>query len=184
MTGWREDAGVTNGEVPRSEGDVRSFFERWLTRSNGGDWSGVAEMMHADIVLTDPMRPVPARGRAEALRRARDQYEPFPDGHVAMIGDPFTALVEPELSYRWRFSGTHLRPVDPPGFAPTGRRVEVEGASVLRFHAGKVIAATLFFDTTDVARQLLAAPAAGSRAEQLVAATQRLRTRVDRLTRR
>lgn len=55
--------------------------------------------------------------------------------------------------------------MSPPGFAPTGNHVEVEGTSVLRFHDREVIEATLYFDTTQVARQLLAAPREGRRLE-------------------
>lgn len=67
------------------------------------------------------------------------------------------------------------RAVDPPGFAPTGRRVEIEGCSVLRFRDRQVVDVRLFFDTTDAARQLLAAPAAGSPLERVAVLAQRPR---------
>jgi predicted ester cyclase len=171
---------VAQGQVPGTPDEVRGFFTRWLDHSNAGDWDAVAAMMHPDIVLTDPMMAEPARGRDAALARARGQYEPFPDGHVVMIGEPFAAVEGPELAYRWRFSGTHLRRIDPPGFAPTGLPVVVEGTSVLRFEGHRVVAASLFFDTTEVARQLLAAPLAGGRLERTVALGQRLRVGVRR----
>jgi hypothetical protein len=169
----------SNG-APRSPADVRAFFERWVGHSNRGEWDEVAAMMDDDIVLSDPMIPAPAAGKAAALERARGQYEPFPDGEVVMVGDPFVALDVPELAYRWRFTGTQLRPVDPPGFAPSRRRVVVDGSSVLRFRDGKVVAVALFFDSTTVARQLLAAPRAGGRMESVLALGQRMRVRVSR----
>ncbi|MFU8841285.1 MAG: hypothetical protein ACNA8R_11275 [Nitriliruptoraceae bacterium] len=49
-------------------------------------------MMHDEIVLTDPMMPAAAEGKDAALERARGQYEPFPDGVVTLLGDPFVAL--------------------------------------------------------------------------------------------
>lgn len=163
----------------RAEGtdDVRGFFARWIRCSNAGDWDAVDAMITDDAELRDPMLVVPVRGRGAFLERARAQYEPFPDGEVHIVGDPFVAVDGREVAYRWRFTGTHLRPVRPPGFAPTGRPVAVDGMSVLRLVEGRVASVQLVFDTTDVARQLLAAPPAGSRLEVAVAAAQRIRAR-------
>ena len=167
---------------PQSDDEVRGFFDRWIGFGNSGAWDQIAALMHEDIVITDPMSPQAARGRPQALQRVRDQYEPFPDGAIELVAGPFAALDGPELAYRWRFTGTHLRPVDPPGFAPTGRRVEVDGVSVLRFLDGRVVAVELFFDSTAVARQLLAAPPAGSPLESVIALGQRVRVRIARAT--
>jgi len=113
--------------------------------------------------------------------RVRAQYDPFPDGRIEMIGGAFVSLDEPELAYRWRFVGTHLRPVRPPGFAATGRRIGIERTSVLRFRNHLVVDICLFFDATDAARQLLAAPRAGSPLERIVVLAQRLRAKTRRL---
>lgn len=164
--------------------DVRAFFTSWIDSNNNGDWDSVAQLLHPDVVLSDPMAPQPARGRAAAVRRARAQYEPFPDGRIEMIGSAFVSLDEPELAYRWRFVGTHLRPVHPPGFAATGRRIGIEGTSVLRFRNHLVVDIRLFFDATDAARQLLAAPRAGSPLERIVVLAQRLRAKTSRRVQR
>jgi hypothetical protein len=165
---------------PRTDEEVRGFLTRWVGGSNAGDWDAVAALMDVDIVYADPMAPTPARGRTAAIARAQQQYAPFPDGLVTMVGAPFVSLDEPELAYHWRFRGTHLHRVDPPGFAPTGQPVVVEGTSVLRFSGARVITDTLFFDTTEVARQLLAAPPAGSPVERLIAGGQRARVALRR----
>lgn len=178
----KEGEAVDVSGAPRSAPETRTFFDRWIGSSNRGKWGELGTMMHDEVVLTDPMMPEPAVGKVAALERARGQYEPFPDGVVTMLGDPFVALDQPELAYRWRFTGTHLRPVQPPGFAPSGRAVEVHGSSVLRFRHGQVIAVDLYFDTTSVARQLLAAPLAGSPMESVIAFGQRLRVRVHRFS--
>ena len=175
---------MDDDQAPRSPEDVRKFFDAWLDRANTGNWDAFAEMMHPDIVLTDPMMPEPAHGRADALERAKGQYEPFPDGRAEIVGEPFVSVEEPALAYQWRFTGTHLHRIDPPGFAPTGRVVSVAGTSVLRFRDRQVADVRLFFDTTDVARQLLAAPPAGSPAERVIAIAQRIRARSSRRSRR
>jgi predicted ester cyclase len=172
------------GDRLTSSADVETFFDEWIGHSNARRWDHVASMMHPDVVYADPMAAEPARGRAAAVARAQQQYAPFPDGVVELVGAPFVATAGSELAYRWRFSGTHERPVVPPGFAATGLRVTVEGASVLQLADGLVIAGTLYFDATDVARQLLAAPPAGSPLERVVAWAQRVRVRVRDVRRR
>jgi hypothetical protein len=107
---------------PRTDEEVRGFLTRWVGGANAGDWDAVAALMDVDIVYADPMAPTPARGRTAAITRAQQQYAPFPDGLVTMVGAPFVSLDEPEIAYHWRFRGTHLHRVDPPGFAPTGHR--------------------------------------------------------------
>ncbi len=166
-------------QAPRSPEDVRKFFAAWLDSANAGDWEAFARLMHPEIVLREPMGPA-AHGHAAALRRAKEQYEPFPDGRAEMVGEPFVAVDEPALAYQWRFTGTHLHRIDPPGFAPTGRVVSVPGTSVLRFRDQQVADVRLFFDTTDVARQVLAAPAQGSALERVIPVVQRLRARARR----
>ena len=133
--------------TPPSPDEVRSFFTRWLDGSNAGAWDTVAAMMHPRIELIDPMLPTAARGRTASLERAKAQYAPFPDGRVTMVGSPFVSLDRPEIAYRWRFEGTHLRRIDPPGFSPTGREVAVDGSSVLELRDGQVLRVALFFDT-------------------------------------
>lgn len=172
------------GDRLTSSAEVETFFAAWVGHSNAGRWDDVASMMHPAIAYADPMSAEPARGRAAAVARAQQQFAPFPDGVVELVGAPFVATSGSELAYRWRFSGTHERPVVPPGFAPTGLRVTVEGASVLQLVDGLVIAATLYFDATDVARQLLAAPPAGSPLEHVIAGAQRIRVRVRDVRRR
>lgn len=171
---------VDGVRAPRTDTEVRVFFHGWLDGSNAGDWATVAALMHPEIALWDPMMAAPARGRGDALERVKAQYAPFPDAQVEMLGDPFVSLGEPELAYRWRFTGTHLGPIDPPGFAPTGLPVESEGVSVLRFEGALVREATLFLDAAGFARQILAAPPAGSPLERGMVISQRLRAAIRR----
>ena len=162
---------------PGDEQFAERFFREWLDVSNRGDWAAFAAMVHEDASIQDPLLPQPVTGRAAVVERARGQYLPFPDGRVEMLGSPLSALGGARLAYRWRFTGTHTLPIDPPGFAPTGARVTVEGMSLLDLDDGRVRSVELFFDTTAVARQVGAAPPAGSRLERVVVAAQRLRAR-------
>ena len=78
-----------------------------------------------------------------------------------------------------------MRPIDPPGFAATGTRVSIDGVSVLGLADDwSVRHVHLFFDSTEVARQIGAAPRPGSVAEHAAVAVQRVTVRARRLTRR
>jgi hypothetical protein len=74
--------------------------------------------------------------------------------------------------------GTMTGPIDPPGFAPTGRAMEVEGVDLWTMRDGRIARCQAFYDMNDVARQLAIAPPPGSRAEKAVVALQRLQARM------
>lgn len=111
---------------PPAPDDVRAFFTTWIDSNNNGDWDSVVQLLHPDVVLSDPMTPQAARGRAAAVLRVRAQYDPFPDGRIEMIGGAFVSLDEPELAYRWRLSvricGRCVRRDSPPPDGGSGSR--------------------------------------------------------------
>jgi hypothetical protein len=76
--------------------------------------------------------------------------------------------------------GTMTGPIEPPGFAPTGRTMEVEGVDVWRMRDGRIARSRAYYDLDDLARQLGIAPARGSAGEKAVAALQRLQARIMR----
>ena len=61
-------------------------------------------------------------------------------------------------------------PLDPPGFAPTGRSMEVEGVDLWTMRDGRIARYRAFYDINDLARQLGHRAAAGSRAEKAMVA--------------
>ena len=79
--------------------------------------------------------------------------------------------------WRWRMEGTHQGVIDPPGFAPTGRSMRVEGVDRWVMREGRICDYRAFYDMNEVARQLGIAPAPGSRAERAAVALQRLQAR-------
>ncbi|MGY1718741.1 ester cyclase [Blastococcus sp. SYSU DS0552] len=169
--------GADRGTAADADGFARAFFREWTGAGNRGDWPAFEAMLHEEVTLLDPLEPEPAVGKSAVLARAQAQYAPFPDGRVDVIGAPLASADRRTLSYQWRFVGTHERPIEPPGFAPTGVRLTLEGMSYLELQHGRVRAVRLFFDATDVARQIGAAPPRGHRVERLVVAAQRLRAR-------
>jgi hypothetical protein len=68
-----------------------------------------------------------------------------------------------------------LGPLDPPGYAPTGGRVEFEGIDFYdRFHDGLLTHYTVLFDMLDLGRQIGAAPQPGTLADRMGVFMQRL----------
>jgi hypothetical protein len=65
-----------------------------------------------------------------------------------------------------------------PGLAPTGKRIELEGADFYESRDGKVVRVRSVFDMADEMRQLGVLPPTGSRAERLTAKLANLRTRL------
>lgn len=85
----------------------------------------------------------------------------------------------------WRGSGTFTGPLDPPGFAPTGARLEIDGFDLQEYRDGLVCRLRIVTDMLEASRQLGLMPQHGSRAEKAGAAAQRLAMRVKtRLERR
>lgn len=104
------------------------FLAWWTGSANAEDWAAFSRLLAGDVTVLDPMFPEPATGRGAALARVRAQSEPFDDGAVEPVGLPFVGGSGEELAYRWRFTGRHVRPIDPPGFAATGAHVSIDGA--------------------------------------------------------
>jgi SnoaL-like polyketide cyclase len=100
-----------------------------------------------------------------------------------LLGGPYVIPGEPRAAFHWRTSGTHTGPLEPPGFAPTGRPWELDGVDFHEYRDGRVCKLRVAFDQLSVARQLGLMPAAGSRAERAMAMAQRSASRVQQAIR-
>jgi hypothetical protein len=74
--------------------------------------------------------------------------------------------------------GTMLGAVDPPGFAPTGRTMLVDGVDLWQFEGERIARYRAFYDLTDLSRQLGILPPQGGRAERATVGLQRLQARM------
>jgi hypothetical protein len=70
--------------------------------------------------------------------------------------------------------------MEPPGFAPTGRRLEFETAEFSHFQGELLARHTVVLDMLSLARQIGAAPKAGTTAERVGVWLQRLAARRSR----
>jgi steroid delta-isomerase-like uncharacterized protein len=158
---------------------AREFTERYGEVWNSHDADLIEPLVTEDIVWLDPALPEPARGVEEVKEFMRTSWAAFPDLRFTpgpMWLDPH----EDSMTWAWRMEGTNSGPLEPPGFAPTGRRIDVDGIDVWDFADGRIERYRAYYDMALVARQLGVMPSPGSRGERVGVMLQRAQARFAR----
>jgi predicted ester cyclase len=91
--------------------------------------------------------------------------------------------VEPHgdsITWAWRMEGTHRGTIDPPGFAATGKRIDLDGIDVWDFAGGRLERYRAYYDMATLARQIGAMPTPGSAGERVGVVLQRAQARFAR----
>jgi steroid delta-isomerase-like uncharacterized protein len=161
-------------------GSLEDFTQRYLAAWNDHDAAAMAPLVTEDVVWYDPALPAPARGPAAVQEFMRAGWRAFPDLSFREPERPHFSVAGDQVAWAWHMSGTFRGPLDPPGFAPTGRRMEVDGVDLWELRDGRIAHYRALYDLNDMARQLGLAPAPGSRAERVTVALQRLQARFAR----
>jgi steroid delta-isomerase-like uncharacterized protein len=156
------------------------FAERWQKAWNERTPERVTDLCTEDVRWEDPLTEHPERGRAAVAEYLRLVWRAFPDLTFTWPEGPYASFRGVKLALHWHVTGTMLGPMDPPGFAPTGRRIALDGVDLLEIRDGLCCAYSGFFDVQSVARQIGAAPAPGSRAERVAVGFQRLLAEIER----
>ena len=155
---------------------TRGYFAAW----NSYDPMAVAAHATDDVVWDSPALHEPGHGRAAVAALVASTATAFPDYEfsqpepVALAADHLTAYVP------WRMTGTNTGPFDPPGYAPTGRSVDLPGIDVWRLRDGLIWRYRAVYNYSLVARQMGLGMPRGGRLEQLAVRAQRLFVRVPR----
>src|SRR3954462_15356982 len=160
--------------------ELAQFCARYLAAWNGRDATAMGDLVTTDIVWEDPALPVPAVGPLAVQEFMRGAWEAFPDLRFDETDTPHLSVDGDKVAWRWRMCGTMSGPIEPPGFAPTGRAMEVEGVDLWTMRDGRIARSRAYYDMNDIARQLGLAPAPGSAGEKAAAAMQRALARVTR----
>jgi steroid delta-isomerase-like uncharacterized protein len=157
---------------------LREFAERYLGAWNSHDPQAVAACAHGDVNWIDPALEEPAAGPAQVADFARSSFEAFPDLVFSEPGPP--ALTEDSrAAYApWLMTATNTGPIEPPGFAPTGKSIAVKGFDIWQFRDGLIWRYEAIYDFNDLATQLGLAPPRGGVAERALVRMQRLRARL------
>ncbi|HEX2085177.1 MAG TPA: nuclear transport factor 2 family protein [Solirubrobacteraceae bacterium] len=157
---------------------LTGFMERYLAAWNGRESSAMDALVTDDIVWFDPALPHPARGQAEVRAFMEQSWRSFPDLRFSEPDPPFIVQDGDRVAWAWRMRGTFSgAPLDPPGFAPTHRTIDVLGIDQWELRDGRIARYRAYYDMADLARQLGIMPPAGSGAEKAMAALQRVQAR-------
>jgi steroid delta-isomerase-like uncharacterized protein len=166
------------------EREVVEFAERWVGRWNAHDPDGILALVTEDIVWEDPSIDGTACGLADARRYVESLIRAFPDIAWAMPAGLFVSLDDGheivKVGQPWTCRGTALGPIDPPGFAPTGKAFELEGFDVwdLQRSDGRVRRVVSHYDALEFARRVGLMPARRSGGERMLVRLQRLQARL------
>ena len=173
---------TTAGGTPPSleESFVQEAAQRALEAYNAHDADRFAALMTEDVIVDHSAAPTTMHGLAEVRSFYIDSWKAFPDARLELVDGPFLHPDAPRASVLWRWIGTNTGPIDPPGFAATGKRVEVAVCDVGEYRDGLVCRFRIVFDMADLMRQLGLLAAPGSRTERAMAALQRLQVKLPR----
>ena len=167
-------------QASSSEQFARDFADRWQRAWNSCIPERVTELCTEDVLWDDPLTERPEQGRAAVADYLRGVWVAFPDLTFSWPEGPYASFDGVKLALHWHVTGTMLGGMDPPGFAPTGKRMELDGVDLLVLRDGLVCAYQGFFDVRSVAQQIGAMPATGSQGERLAVAAQRLAASIAR----
>jgi steroid delta-isomerase-like uncharacterized protein len=157
---------------------LAGFVERWEAAWNSHQADRVLELMTEDIVYDDSAWPRTMRGHEEVREFVASVWRGMPDLKFEMVEGPFLHPGEPVATFYWKGTGTFTGPLDPPGFAPTGARLEIDGFDLQEYRDGRVCRLRIVTDMMEASRQLGLMPRQGSRVEKAGAAAQRLGMRM------
>lgn len=153
---------------------VHGLLEAWNTR----DLPRFLGYLTEDVEWYDPAMPhPPARGREAVRRFSEAVLRAFPDFEYSIRPPLCFAADGSRCVVLWHIAATQTGVLDPPGFAPTHRRVSIDGVDVLEFRGGLVCRILTAFDVLAATDQLLAVhlrPPPGSWRERVAVVLQRL----------
>ena len=163
---------------------VGDFLGRWAAAWNSHQPERLLELMTEDIVYDDSAWPTTMHGHGDVRAFLDHAWRAFPDLSFEATDGPYLVPGRSQAAFYWKGSGTNTGPIDPPGFAATGKRIEFHGADFHEYRDGRVCPLRIVFDMMDVGVQLGTLPPPGSALEKAGAAAQRLamkaRTRLAR----
>ena len=161
--------------------EARSFAAAWRTAWNSRTPAEVLALCAPAVEWSDPLTNGVELG-ADAVRRYLESlWGAFPDMELDWVEAPLCSLEAERVACRWRMTGTMAGPLEPQGFAPTGRRLDAQGVDVFALGDGVVQRYDGFFDARAMAQQIGLLPASGSAAERMAVAAQRFSVRVRRV---
>src|SRR3954451_12379087 len=166
--------------VVLSQEELEDFDRRWLAAWNDLDVEALVAMCAPDVVYDDPALAAPARGRDEVRAFFQTIAIAYPDLKIEVSSPPLPVPGSAVALCRYRLTATMTGAFAPANFAPTGATMTLEGVDEWTFEDGLLSHYRTYYDTVGVARELGILPAAGSRAERVMARLQHVKARGQR----
>jgi len=159
---------------------VEEFIPQWAAAWNSHDPDQLLALMTDDIVYDDSAWPTTMRGHGDVREFLAHTWRGIPDLRFEEREGPFVHPSKPKAAFWWDGYGTHTGPIDPPGLAATGKRLEFDGADFHEYRDGKVARLRIVFDMADISRQLGVLPPAGGGQERMLAKVANVRRKFSR----
>ena len=156
---------------------AREVLERAYALMNEHDLAHIPAIFTEDVVFVDDAYPETVRGHDGMRRFLGGIWRAFPDFRFALAQGPYLSE-EGGVAAHVRVTGTMTGPLDPPGFAPSGKRLDTEYAGFYELEGDRVRRARIILNMQAAAVQLGALPPPGSRGEKVAVVAQRLQTKV------
>jgi steroid delta-isomerase-like uncharacterized protein len=167
-----------SGQNQISPQHARDWTARFFAGWNSHDPEQLLALATEDVVWEDPFIPEGIlRGKAAVRQWLKSTWVAIPDLAFDLVADPFVSVDGTRIAVAWKGVGRMTGTLEPPGFAPTGGRIEMTGIDIHEFDGELVRRVSTATDTMDMGRQIGAAPAAGSGGERLGVLMQRLTAR-------
>lgn len=157
---------------------LREFVERYDFAWKSLDGDAVAACATEDTIWHEPSVPQPVQGRAAVADFVVATTRTFPD--ISMSSRFSPVITEDGLAaiVAWRMTGTHLGAIDPPGFAGTGKCIDMLAIDIWQFRSGLIWRSRSTWDLAEMLQQLGIMPQRGSAAERALVHTQRWRSKL------
>ena len=155
---------------------AREVFQRAYDLLNETDPAHVPAVFTEDVVFVDEAPPETVRGHEDMRRFLASLWTAFPDFRFELVQGPYLAATA-DAAVRARVTGTMQGRLDPPGFLPTGARLEIEYGGFYELEGERIRRGRIILNMSDAAVQIGALPAPGSRGERMAVLAQGLQAR-------
>lgn len=166
---------MTTAVKPAGSAATRKHITSLFRAFNSHDATEVVSHFTDDVQWFAPMLDEPVVGREAAQREVEALFAAMPDLHFP-LGDVeiFADANGAKAIAHYTFSGTMTGSMNPPGFAPTGQRADIEGACVYEMREGLIAKHTVIFDGLRLAQDLGLLPGSGSILVKVLVGAQRV----------
>lgn len=153
--------------------EARTRVEALLRALSEHDVNKVIALHAPDAVLESPTLTAPVTGRAAIAVAFTAMLRTFPDVQFPMDELEVYIADSGRVAARWHFTATMTGPIDPPGYAPTGKKASVSGACLYEFRDGLIARHTIIYDSMVMLQQVGIMPVTDSAQARLIAGLQR-----------